>query len=225
MNPNTGDAWRYCENLRDPEAVKQVVQATLTARATLDFALTKVDKDEFGTVPDWLAVKRALDAALKAVGHSNPPPPAPFVAPKTGFVVQVVPTRENGLTPQWRVTELSEAAAWSIYAGTMGDFSWVADFALSQKDVALHFAADLAARLGYGMDRSAVDVVEANAERDLSHEEGWGLFEVDGRWMLQRLDSKGKFVDDADALMWVAKQASEGSEHHLVALRKIGSLA
>jgi hypothetical protein len=223
MTTYTGDAWRYCENLSDPEAVKQVVQAALTTRSMLDFALTKIDKDEFGTVPDWLAVKRALDAALKAVGHGIPPSHAPAPAQKpSGFRVQVAPT-DTCHDENYIVSDIHSANTWSIYTGAPGNYSWVADFALTQKDAALHFAADLAVRLGYGMDRSAVDVVEANEERDLSHEEGWGMFEVDGRWMLQRFE--GIFDSDVDALMWVAQQAIDGSARHRVALRKIGSLA
>lgn len=52
------DAWRYCENLNDPEAAKKLVQAVLTAHATIQFAQTKVNPEEFGTVPDWGAVAR-----------------------------------------------------------------------------------------------------------------------------------------------------------------------
>jgi len=63
------DAWRYCENLSDPEAVKKLVQAALTAHATINFARTKVSPEEFGTVPDRGAVLRELNTALKAVGH------------------------------------------------------------------------------------------------------------------------------------------------------------
>jgi len=33
------------------------------------FAQTKVNPDEFGTVPDWNTVRRELHAALKAAGH------------------------------------------------------------------------------------------------------------------------------------------------------------
>lgn len=52
------DAWRYAENLSDPEAVKKLVQAAVTANATIQFAHTKVNPEEFGTVPDWGAVQR-----------------------------------------------------------------------------------------------------------------------------------------------------------------------
>lgn len=30
------DAWRYCDNLNDPEAIKALVQAAITAQATVD---------------------------------------------------------------------------------------------------------------------------------------------------------------------------------------------
>jgi len=63
------DAWRYCDNLTDPEAVKVLVQAALTAQATITFAETMVDPEQFGTVPDWASVQRQLKVALKAVGH------------------------------------------------------------------------------------------------------------------------------------------------------------
>ena len=32
------DAWRYCDNLSDPEAIKLLVQAAMTANATIHFA-------------------------------------------------------------------------------------------------------------------------------------------------------------------------------------------
>ena len=66
------DAWRYCDNLSDPEAVKELVQAVLTAHATISFAQTQVGADGadgFATIPDWKAVQRSLRSALKAVGH------------------------------------------------------------------------------------------------------------------------------------------------------------
>lgn len=65
------DAWRYADpaKLADPEAVRLLLQAALTAHATIDFAQRQVNPDEFGTVPDWTAVRRELHAALKAAGH------------------------------------------------------------------------------------------------------------------------------------------------------------
>jgi hypothetical protein len=64
------DAWRYCDNLTDsPEAVKLLVQAVMTARATIEFAQTKVNPEDFATVPNWADVQRQLTAALKAAGH------------------------------------------------------------------------------------------------------------------------------------------------------------
>lgn len=64
-----GDAWRYCDRLNDPEAVKALVQAALTAHATLHFARTQCNPEEFATAPDWAAVQRELAQALRAVGH------------------------------------------------------------------------------------------------------------------------------------------------------------
>lgn len=63
------DAWLYCENLGDPEAIKKLVQAAITAQATIHFARTQVNPGDFATVPDWAAVQRELLAALKAIGH------------------------------------------------------------------------------------------------------------------------------------------------------------
>jgi hypothetical protein len=63
------DAWRYCENLTDPEAVKLLVQAALSAHGTIHFAITQVNPEEFGTVPDWATTQRRLKDALKAIGH------------------------------------------------------------------------------------------------------------------------------------------------------------
>ena len=65
----TGDAWRYADNLNDPEAVKALLQAALLAHATINFAMTKVNPDEFGTVPDWRRVQGELRRALAAAGH------------------------------------------------------------------------------------------------------------------------------------------------------------
>ena len=63
------DAWRYCENLDDPEAITALVQAAITAQATIHFARTQVNPEDFSTVPDWAAVQRELLHALKAIGH------------------------------------------------------------------------------------------------------------------------------------------------------------
>jgi hypothetical protein len=63
------DAWRYPKNLSDPEAVKLLLQAALTAHATITFAQTKVNPEDFETVPDWNAVRRELHSALAAAGH------------------------------------------------------------------------------------------------------------------------------------------------------------
>lgn len=63
------DAWRYCDNLHDPEAIKALVQAAMTAQATIHFARTQVNPEDFATVPDWAAVQGELLRALKAIGH------------------------------------------------------------------------------------------------------------------------------------------------------------
>lgn len=66
---DTGDAWRYAENLNDPAAVRALLQAALTAHATITFARKNCSGAEFETVPDWPRVQADLRAALKAVGH------------------------------------------------------------------------------------------------------------------------------------------------------------
>ncbi len=63
------DAWRYAPNYTSPEAAQKLLQAVLTAHATIVFAQTKVNPGEFATVPDWNTVRRELHAALKAAGH------------------------------------------------------------------------------------------------------------------------------------------------------------
>lgn len=65
--------------------------------------------------------------------------------------------------------------------------------------------------------------------------EGWDLFDVDGRYQLQRIDcpsdhaamldyDEPKFESDAKAIMFVAWMAMDGSEYHENALRLIGTL-
>lgn len=64
-----GDAWRYADNLDNPEASRALLQAALTAFLTIHHAQTKVNPEDFATVPDWRAVSRELQAALKLAGH------------------------------------------------------------------------------------------------------------------------------------------------------------
>lgn len=65
--------------------------------------------------------------------------------------------------------------------------------------------------------------------------EGWDLFDVEGRWQLQRIDDpaadatflgydKPKFKSDAKAIMFVARLARAGSVYHMFALELIGTL-
>lgn len=65
----TGDAWRYCSNLGSPDAARELVQAVLTASATIDFAYRQAGVENFATAPDWLAVQRGLLRALHVAGH------------------------------------------------------------------------------------------------------------------------------------------------------------
>ena len=65
--------------------------------------------------------------------------------------------------------------------------------------------------------------------------EGWDLFDVEGRLQLQKVDdpeadpslgyTEPKFDSDAEAIIFVAKQADAGSEYHMTALGLIGALA
>ena len=64
-----GDAWRYCAHLDNPEAIKQLVQAALTAHAAIAQAQTSVDPEHFATALDWNAVQGELQRALHAIGH------------------------------------------------------------------------------------------------------------------------------------------------------------
>jgi hypothetical protein len=60
------DAWRYCDNLTDPEAARALAGACLTAHATITaFRRDGLDPDSV----DWGFVLRELRAALKAAGH------------------------------------------------------------------------------------------------------------------------------------------------------------
>ena len=68
-----------------------------------------------------------------------------------------------------------------------------------------------------------VDDTFSAYDANVGHAEGWGMFDVDGRWALQRDDEKGIFDTDADALIYVAHQAPN-SELHRAAIDMIGTL-
>lgn len=53
--------------------------------------------------------------------------------------------------------------------------------------------------------------------------EGWGMFEVDGRYQLQRDDEAGIFESDGDAILFVAAKAAD-SPLHKAAIMMIGTL-
>ncbi len=65
--------------------------------------------------------------------------------------------------------------------------------------------------------------------------EGWDMFDVDGRFHLQRIDCPSdhefldyelpKFMSDVHAIIHVALLASMGSEYHFGALSLQGTLA
>lgn len=65
-------------------------------------------------------------------------------------------------------------------------------------------------------------------------DEGWDLFDVDGRFQLQRIDDPAghecldydepKFQSDAHAIVEVATKARAGSAYHWKALALIGTL-
>lgn len=63
------DAWRYADNPIAPDVVNKLLQAVLTAHATIVFAQTQVNPEQFGTVPDWKTVRLQLHEALHAAGH------------------------------------------------------------------------------------------------------------------------------------------------------------
>lgn len=87
-----------------------------------------------------------------------------------------------------------------------------------------------------------VDIVErtysalrraAAFTNDQAFGEGWGLFDVDGRIQLQRIDSPDdgedvaapKFESDADAIIFVAARAAKGLRYHREALELVGALS
>lgn len=72
-------------------------------------------------------------------------------------------------------------------------------------------------------------------DNDQALHEGWDLFDVDGRFQLQRIDfpedhgdlldyTKPKFQSDAHAIVEVATKARAGSKYHWDALHLIGTL-
>lgn len=56
----------------------------------------------------------------------------------------------------------------------------------------------------------------------LAASEGWGLFIVENRLILQRDDEAKAFPNDAEAFVFVRKAASEGSSIHQLALELNG---
>lgn len=62
-------------------------------------------------------------------------------------------------------------------------------------------------------------------KQDKAQTEGWGLFIVDGRYQLQRDDEANMFSSDAQALIYVALKANDGSRFHREALELIGTTA
>jgi hypothetical protein len=56
---------------------------------------------------------------------------------------------------------------------------------------------------------------------------GWGIFDVDGRGILQiqRLDSVGMFASDEEAVAYVREQATKGSKLCQTALEIVGGQA
>ena len=73
------------------------------------------------------------------------------------------------------------------------------------------------------------------AGNDQAFSEGWGLFDVDGRYQLQRLDNpeeipglgyeEPKFESDMDVMAHIVLQAIAGSTYHAEAMYSIGALA
>lgn len=64
--------------------------------------------------------------------------------------------------------------------------------------------------------------------------EGWDLFDIEGRYCLQRIDvpsddeflgyKEPKFASDSMAIIFVAQKAYQGSDYHWGALDRIGML-
>lgn len=50
-------------------------------------------------------------------------------------------------------------------------------------------------------------------------QEGWAIFDVEGRLEIQRIDELAIFADDEGAVSFVEAQAEAGSEYHAEALR------
>lgn len=72
-------------------------------------------------------------------------------------------------------------------------------------------------------------------DNDQALNEGWDLFEVDGRLQVQRIDcpsdhvgvldyTEPKFKSDPDAIIHIALKAWQGSSYHYDALARIGTL-
>lgn len=61
-------------------------------------------------------------------------------------------------------------------------------------------------------------------DTNIAKAEGWGLFDVDGRWQLQKLDNSNSFSTDAHAILHVAGKARYGSPYHMAAIAAIGTL-
>lgn len=59
-------------------------------------------------------------------------------------------------------------------------------------------------------------------DADEALKEGWAMFDVDGRWQLQRDDEMARFASDAEAILYVASCATAGSKLHLEAINMIG---
>jgi hypothetical protein len=66
-----GDAYRYADpaKLADTGTMRALIQAAITAHATIDYALRKVNPEDFATHPDWRTVQAELSRALAAAGH------------------------------------------------------------------------------------------------------------------------------------------------------------
>lgn len=66
-----GDAYRYADpaKLADPATVRALLDAALTAHATIAHALRTVNPEHFATAPDWRAVQREAADALKLAGY------------------------------------------------------------------------------------------------------------------------------------------------------------
>lgn len=117
---------------------------------------------------------------------------------------------------------------WPQYAATKSFASRLTDLAAAFHNSSNIHGTSLSARDAFDhLDEMFRDADKPQEPWDEAQAllEGWSLFDVDGRWQLQRVDEDKKFESDAEAIIFVASKANEGSEYHMRAIEMIGTLA